>query len=799
MPLNEPSLDNRNYADILRDALARIPVHNPEWTNFNDSDPGVTLIQLFAFMTESILYRANQIPNRNRLKFLQLLGISLRPASSAQGLITITNARGHLSSEVLPDHIDVRAGQVRFQTIYGLEVLPVEAGIFYKQKLSTGNTAMDTQRAQLYAQLYADLLEDGQTGAKTVPAFYETTPMPQPTADGELPIIDLANTVDGCLWIALLARPSEDISKVRAVLANKTLTVGVMPYMEEEGIVVREGATRREDAGDQALTSNDSTPANQGTTSQTNTRVSAQWEIAHILSNQSANYRSLPHRLLKDPSQPDLPQTGSPLTAPSLVELTLPETSELAIWDWDAMEPGLEGTGEYPPAMTDTNLRDRIVTWLRLRVENPANVKLSWLGINATMVRQRVPVTGEVLGTGTGEPDQQVQLANTPVLPETVELFTLSDRQEPQRWYPINDLLAADPEVPKQDRRRPLYPPLYPVLAPTQGQDETRLNVFTLDPESGVIRFGDGAHGRRPTQGVRIIANYAFGGGSQGNVGIGVINRSPQLPAGYTVTNPLRTWGGDDAQDVTAAEKSIPRQLQHRDRLVSVQDFKDIAQQTPGVDLARGRVEVLPLFDPTQPTAGQIPGVVTVMVVPYNAAYNAAPKPDQFLLETVCQHLQIRRLITTELHVRGPEYINIWVSVGIDLVGGYAAGPVRDAVRQALFQFLSPLRGGYPLPGERQGTGWPLETAVRPQDLKAVVARVDGVRSVGELSLGTTTQNTVTSVPITGLALPRLVDVGVEVGQAIPLSNLRNAPKPTSVTPEEGQTWTPIPVLPERC
>ena len=80
MPLNVPSLDRRDYADILRDALARIPVHNPEWTNFNDSDPGVTLIQLFAFMTESILYRANQIPERNRLKFLKLLGIPLQPA-----------------------------------------------------------------------------------------------------------------------------------------------------------------------------------------------------------------------------------------------------------------------------------------------------------------------------------------------------------------------------------------------------------------------------------------------------------------------------------------------------------------------------------------------------------------------------------------------------------------------------------------------------------------------------------------------------------------------------------------------
>jgi hypothetical protein len=761
MPLNEPSLDNRNYADILRDALARIPVHNPEWTNFNESDPGVTLIQLFAFMTESILYRANQIPDRNRLKFLQLLGIPLQPASPARGLITITNARGPLSSEALPDHIDVRAGQVRFQTTHGLEVLPVEAGIFRKQKLATSGTAADTQRAQLYAQLYADLLADPQTGAKTSPAFYETSLVPQPTADGELPIIDLADTVDGCLWIALLARQASEVESVRSAVAGRILTVGLMPYQDKDGAVVSAGEVHQ--------------PADQ---------ASVRWEIADAAVVELANYKPLPTRILE----------GSALNSPCLLELTLPKASELDLSNWNAMEPGLEGTGDYPPALTDTNLRDRIVTWLRLRVENPTNVKLSWLGINATMVQQRVPGTGEVLGTGTGEPDQQVQLANRPVLPETVELFTLGDGQEPQRWYPINDLLAADPEVPKQDPRRPLYP----VKPDVKDTAESRLNVFTLEPESGVIRFGDGAHGRRPARGVRIIANYAFGGGRQGNVGVGMINRSPQLPAGYTVTNPLGTWGGDDAQTVTAAEKSIPRQIQHRDRLVSAQDFKDIAQQTPGVDLTRGRVEILPLFDPSQPTAGKIPGVVTVMVIPYSAAYNAAPRPDQFFLETVCQHLQVRRLITTELHVRGPLYVDIWVSAGIDLVGGYATGPVRDAVRQALFEFLSPLRGGYPLPGERQGTGWPLETAVRQPELEAVVARVDGVRSVGELWLGTKTQNNVSSVPMAGLALPRLVAVAVEVGQAVPLANLRNAPTAASDLPP-GQTWTPIPVLPERC
>src|ERR671915_384207 len=126
-----PVIDTRGYQELLDEALARIPVHNPEWTNFNRSDPGVTLIELFAFLTENLLYRSNQIPERNRLKFLSLLGVPLRPASSARGLVTFTNERGPLQTLTLNAGVEVRAGQVPFRTEQGLDVLPVEASVLY--------------------------------------------------------------------------------------------------------------------------------------------------------------------------------------------------------------------------------------------------------------------------------------------------------------------------------------------------------------------------------------------------------------------------------------------------------------------------------------------------------------------------------------------------------------------------------------------------------------------------------------------------------------------------------------------
>ena len=73
MPLQPPNLDDRTYDQLKRQAQLRIPRYTPQWTDFNESDPGMALVDLFAWLTETMLYRLNQVPNRNYIKFLQIL------------------------------------------------------------------------------------------------------------------------------------------------------------------------------------------------------------------------------------------------------------------------------------------------------------------------------------------------------------------------------------------------------------------------------------------------------------------------------------------------------------------------------------------------------------------------------------------------------------------------------------------------------------------------------------------------------------------------------------------------------
>ncbi len=69
MALRTPILDDRSYAQLRDELVARIPVYVPEWTDHHPSDPGVTLLELFAFLGENLLFRFNQIPDATRLAF----------------------------------------------------------------------------------------------------------------------------------------------------------------------------------------------------------------------------------------------------------------------------------------------------------------------------------------------------------------------------------------------------------------------------------------------------------------------------------------------------------------------------------------------------------------------------------------------------------------------------------------------------------------------------------------------------------------------------------------------------------
>lgn len=129
MSLPVPNLDDRSWKQIVEESIRLIPRYCPEWTNHNPTDPGVTLLELYAWMTEMTLYRLNKVPEKNFLTFLDLIGVRLLPPEPAKAVLRFEPAEG--ADLVLPQGTQVATMQagggdpVTFETQKDLPLLPV--------------------------------------------------------------------------------------------------------------------------------------------------------------------------------------------------------------------------------------------------------------------------------------------------------------------------------------------------------------------------------------------------------------------------------------------------------------------------------------------------------------------------------------------------------------------------------------------------------------------------------------------------------------------------------------------------
>lgn len=107
MSIPQPTLDDRSYAGLLDEARTLIPSLAPDWTNHNPSDPGITLVELFAWLTEMLIYRVNRVPEENTRAYLQLLnGPQWTPGADLEEDIraTVLDLRGRHRAVTAEDY-----------------------------------------------------------------------------------------------------------------------------------------------------------------------------------------------------------------------------------------------------------------------------------------------------------------------------------------------------------------------------------------------------------------------------------------------------------------------------------------------------------------------------------------------------------------------------------------------------------------------------------------------------------------------------------------------------------------------
>jgi hypothetical protein len=127
MPIPLPNLDDRRWADLVEEGRALIPLYASEdWTDHNVHDPGITLMELFAWIAEMDVYQLNRIPDRHKRKFLALVGITPEPPHAARTVLSFTLRKG---SQELPAGVEFEGkdpfGQAtRFRTLETITIVP---------------------------------------------------------------------------------------------------------------------------------------------------------------------------------------------------------------------------------------------------------------------------------------------------------------------------------------------------------------------------------------------------------------------------------------------------------------------------------------------------------------------------------------------------------------------------------------------------------------------------------------------------------------------------------------------------
>jgi hypothetical protein len=681
MPLDVPNLDDRSWAQLVDESRALIPRVAPAWTDHNVHDPGITFIELLAWLAEMQLYQLNRVGERHREAFARLAGVARRhriPARVAlrvEGKLT-AGTRLPAGTKLTPTGID----DLVFETDTDV---PLTAGQLQRVVVDDGISVVDqTDANKRLDVVFLAFGENAGPGAALHLGF-------DALYQGER---ELRLAFD--VFEEDLTAPCDDGATSRAsASADEAIAISPVELIWEARTVAPSGWSPLRVIADSThalmtsgvvTLSTPQAPVHEHGLMWIRVRiVRGNYDIEPRLRNVAVNVLPCSQRetirddRLNEHFKSEGPHQTYTLTRkPLMLPLEDPprrlESSDVV--DWDLLV-------EYARRI-DADLAERLID---ARSGSLGSDERALSELNRD-IRRTLTAAGPLLGR------------NPVVVTVDGEL-----------WEPVQSFASS----------------------------HSASKHFVVDVDEGRVLFGNGLNGRIPAKDADIRAVwYRTCAGARGNV---AANQSWRTvaggPAGVTLRNVAAASAGADPEILADLDLRGQANLRRPNRGVTARDLERLAIETPVVHVARAKAV------PNYPQ----PETITVVVLPKTRPGRHRPRAEisDAFLNQVRRHLERHRLLCDQLRVIAPAFVEVSVSARLRVVKGAAPSAViarasetlglffrgeLDLSRDARLELRPPLDSPCP-------TRWPFGRAVRLSEVYAALESVGGVDTVWGVEL----------------------------------------------------------------
>lgn len=598
------TLDDERFEEIMEKARKMIPGLYPEWTDYNYHDPGITMLEMLAWLKEVQQFHMDQIGQYHIRQYLKLLGVEPSHRKPAETLVSVSELSGSgtvlKGSRFLASRIPFELESERYlenTKISRILVTEASAAPGDEKSYEPGNgnlhISMFGRKPKAGAAFWIGFTSPLTVGPEHRLYFrmfhgYEVKRNPIGDSEKFVPLASVLaeyRTEDG--FHSVKGQKDETCGFLEDGFLSFRLDQEMMP--DEEGLY---------------------------------------W---------------LRIRLIKDDYDvaPVLEQVSVHTLAVSQMR-TLSQIRTVSLKDGETETIGtktfLEAYGEYEVyEETEKGWKRYEGTVMRQTEPDGVGFILPEFGFGNVMLVCFEEAFRDVrlLGQGDGFPKQEIETEITGLCAEGMELLIETSEESGvfTLWKRTEDFSNCGP-----------------------GDC-----CYLFDEETGLLSFGDGIRGMVPEGRILLAAGHVSLG-MGGNVKAGTIQSHETKMEFGSVLNREDAQGGQDPETLEQCQARLHRMLKKTERAVTYKDYEELTMRTPGLMIEK--VRAIPASQRVRQDGTVDETRVTLVVKPFSA--DPMPRLGRSYVENIRNMLEPRRMIGTKLSILSPEYIGITIFAEIE-------------------------------------------------------------------------------------------------------------------------------------